>query len=140
MTTVNPVAPNPDRIPKTNDNFESIRNSNLEKLRNTYNSCNTNRAALILFNKLLDNNIESLVEIESKIMTNLKYNTKKGEIIKELNKLLKSKKEKENLNLEKDTLLLITEERNKNIELHYIVYLLFIILLVIIEGSIVIFK
>ena len=77
MTTLKPVAPNPERIPKTNENFESIRNNNLEKLKKTYESCNTNRAALILFNKLLDNNIETLVEIESKIMTNVNYDTKK---------------------------------------------------------------
>jgi hypothetical protein len=120
--------------------FEDVRNDNLKKINNMLNKCNNNKGALKIFSKLLDNNIDTLQEIESKQKTNFKYSGSKNTTVNELNHIIKTLKEQKDLNLEKDTLLLITEERNKNIELYYIIYILFIVLLLIIQGSIVIFK
>jgi hypothetical protein len=125
---------------KTVNSFELIRKDNLQKINDTLSRCQNNKAALKLFTKLLDNNIETLQEIESKQKTTSEYSGSKDATMRELNRIITSLKTKKELNLEKDTLLLITEERNKNIELYYVIYIIFTILLCIIQGSIVIFK
>jgi hypothetical protein len=125
---------------KTVNSFELIRKDNLQKINDTLSRCQNNKAALKLFTKLLDNNIETLQEIESKQKTTSEYSGSKDDTMRELNRIITSLKTKKELNLEKDTLLLITEERNKNIELYYVIYIIFTILLCIIQGSIVIFK
>jgi len=125
---------------KTVNSFELIRKDNLQKINDTLSRCQNNKAALTLFNKLLDNNVETLQEIESKQKTTNNYSGSKDETVRELDRIIRSLKTKKELNLEKDTLLLITEERNKNIELYYVIYILFTILLFIIQGSIVVFK
>ena len=124
---------------KTVNSFELIRKDNLQKINDTLSRCQNNKAALKLFTKLLDNNIETLQEIESKQKTTSEYSGSKDDTMRELNRIITSLKTKKELNLEKDTLLLITEERNKNIELYYVIYIIFTILLCIIQGSIVIF-
>ena len=45
-----------------------------------------------------------------------------------------------NLNMEKDTFVMLSKEKNKNIEIYYIGYILFSVLLLLIEGSVVLFK
>ena len=50
------------------------------------------------------------------------------------------KRNSKELNLEKNTLILITDQRNKNIELYYVIYIIFVALFVIIQSSILIFK
>jgi hypothetical protein len=125
---------------KTVNSFELIRKDNLQKINDTLSRCQNNKAALTLFNKLLNNNVETLQEIESKQKTTSNYSGSKDETVRELDHIIRSLKTKKELNLEKDTLLLITEERNKNIELYYVIYILFTILLFIIQGSIVVFK
>jgi len=125
---------------KTVNSFELIRKDNLQKINDTLSRCQNNKAALTLFNKLLDNNVETLQEIESKQKTTSNYSGSKDETMRELDRIIRSLKTKKELNLEKDTLLLITEERNKNIELYYVIYIIFTILLFIIQGSIVVFK
>ena len=45
-----------------------------------------------------------------------------------------------NLNMEKDTFVMLSKEKNKNIEIYYIVYILFSVLLLLIESSVVLFK
>ena len=125
---------------KTVNSFELIRKDNLQKINDTLSRCQNNKAALTLFNKLLDNNVETLQEIESKQKTTNNYSGSKDETVRELDRIIRSLKTKKELNLEKDTLLLITEERNKNIELYYVIYIIFTILLFIIQGSIVVFK
>ena len=125
---------------KTVNSFELIRKDNLQKINDTLSRCQNNKAALTLFNKLLDNNVETLQEIESKQKTTSNYSGSKDETMRELDHIIRSLKTKKELNLEKDTLLLITEERNKNIELYYVIYIIFTILLFIIQGSIVVFK
>lgn len=137
---MNNITTNNPNIKKTTNSFETIRNSNLNKLNNLFTSCSNNKAALKLFNKLLDNNLETLKEIEGKQFSSNKFSSKKDKEVNDLNKILAEKQKNKDLILEKDTLILITNNRNKNIEMYYVVYILFIILLLIIQGSIVIFK
>ena len=133
-TTINPV------IPNTKKSFETIRKSTREMLTNIHNKCKNNSEILKLYNKILDNNIETLQEIESKQFSSDKHSNNKNDIINKLDALLKDVKKHKDLYLEKNTLLVITEERNKNLEMYYVIYILFITLLFIIQGSVVIFK
>lgn len=69
-------------------------------------------------------NYEKLIEKREKLFKKME-----AEIIKNTN-----------LNMEKDTFVMLSKEKNKNIEIYYIVYILFSVLLLIIEGSVVLFK
>lgn len=92
--------------------------------------------------------LDGLVEKNKKFVTQI-YNEQNS--LKNYEKLLEKKDiifkkmEKEivkntNLNMEKDTFVMLSKEKNKNIEIYYIVYILFSILLLLIEGSVVLFK
>jgi len=92
--------------------------------------------------------LDSLVEKNKKFVSQI-YNEQNS--IKNYEKLIE-KREKifkkmeaeivknTNLNMEKDTFVMLSKEKNKNIEIYYIVYILFSVLLLIIEGSVVLFK
>ena len=92
--------------------------------------------------------LDGLVEKNKKFVTQI-YNEQNS--LKNYEKLLEKKDiifkkmEEEiikntNLNMEKDTFVMLSKEKNKNIEIYYIVYILFSILLLLIEGSVVLFK
>tara|TARA_B100001093_G_scaffold493964_1_gene536828 strand:+ start:263 stop:556 length:294 start_codon:yes stop_codon:yes gene_type:complete len=95
-----------------------------------------------VFDAILDNNIKTLDEIVSKQKATKKYTD--PEMLEELQhnfeKSSAERRRRADLAMEKDTLVLITDERNKNIEMYYIIYSLFILLLVIIQGSVLLFK
>tara|TARA_A100000164_G_scaffold179669_1_gene159659 strand:+ start:105 stop:503 length:399 start_codon:yes stop_codon:yes gene_type:complete len=129
-----------------------IGNSKLvleKKFKDTYSSFvkdyelykNQNYDKLILL-------LDSILEKNNTLIKNI-YNEQNS--IKNFDKLLKkrqtiyNKMENEitkntNLNMEKDTFVMLSKEKNKNIEIYYIVYILFSVLLLLIEGSVVIFK
>ena len=129
-----------------------IGNSKLvleKKFKDTYSSFvkdyelykNKNYDKLILL-------LDSILEKNNTLIKNI-YNEQNS--IKNFDKLLKkrqtiyNKMENEitkntNLNMEKDTFVMLSKEKNKNIEIYYIVYILFSVLLLLIEGSVVIFK
>jgi len=92
--------------------------------------------------------LDGLVEKNKKFVTQI-YNEQNS--LKHYEKLLEKrdnifkKMEEEivkntNLNMEKDTFVMLSKEKNKNIEIYYIVYILFSVLLLLIEGSVVLFK
>jgi hypothetical protein len=92
--------------------------------------------------------IDGLVEKNKKFVTQI-YNEKNSlqnyEKLLEKREILFKKMEEEiikntNLNMEKDTFVMLSKEKNKNIEIYYIVYILFSVLLLLIEGSVVLFK
>lgn len=92
--------------------------------------------------------LDGLIEKNKKFITQI-YNEQNSlinyEKLLEKRDLIFKKMEDEvvkntNLNMEKDTFVMLSKEKNKNIEIYYIVYILFSILLLIIEGSIVLFK
>ena len=96
----------------------------------------------MVFNKILDNNLQTLGEIVSKEKKSREYSDPEmvGEINKTIAELEMQERRNRDLKLEKDTLILMTGQRNKNVELYLTIYIVFIVLLTIIQGSIIIFK
>ena len=129
-------------IKQTKGTFRELRETERETLKELFSKCETQAAFTKVFNQILDNNLQTLDQIVSKEKLANKYTD--PEYIRSIQQLFETSEEKrkkfENLSLEKDTMILITEQRNKNIEMYYIIYIMFIILLLIIEGSVVIFK
>ncbi len=126
-------------IENTQKSFRDIRAENKKKIDELYNKCETNEAFLVVLDRLLDNNIESLNEIVTK-MKAIERNSNTEEIDERLAKLQSKVQDSKELKLEKDTLILITDQRNKNIEMYYVIYIVFIVLFIIIQTSIIIFK
>ena len=134
-------------IPNINANnkqsYEAIREKNKSKVQSMYNkSYNTKDYLKIIdtFSHLLDNNkytFNNMVLHHNKQSQTDSINKTKNEEYDTLyNKLEKIKSK----NIERETRLMITKERNKNIEIYYTVYILFTFLLLVIEGSIILLK
>ena len=130
------------KVENTQDTFLDIRKQNISEIQGLYQKCQTNSAFIAVFDKLLDNNIQTLDEIVSKQKSITKYTNSDSlnELNSKINELEDKKQNSKELKLEKNTLILITDQRNKNIELYYVVYIIFIALFVIIQSSILIFK
>lgn len=126
-------------IKKTQKSFRELRKENKQQIDALYKKCETNEAFLVVLDRLLDNNIESLNEIVTK-MKNIEKNSNTEEMDNILSKIQLQLQNNKELKLEKDTLILITDQRNKNIEMYYVVYIVFIVLFIIIQTSIIIFK
>jgi hypothetical protein len=130
------------KVENTQDTFLDIRKQNISEIDGLYQKCQTNSAFIAVFDKLLDNNIQTLDEIVSKQKSITKYTNSDSlnELNSKINELEDKKQNSKELKLEKNTLILITDQRNKNIELYYVVYIIFVALFVIIQSSILIFK
>ena len=130
------------KVENTQDTFLDIRKQNIAEIDGLYQKCQTNSAFIAVFDKLLDNNIQTLDEIVSKQKSITKYTNSDSlnELNSKINELEDKKQKSKELKLEKNTLILITDQRNKNIELYYVVYIIFVALFVIIQSSILIFK
>ena len=130
------------KVENTQDTFLDIRKQNISEIQGLYQKCQTNSAFIAVFDKLLDNNIQTLDEIVSKQKSITKYTNSDSlnELNSKINELEDKKQNSKELKLEKNTLILITDQRNKNIELYYVVYIIFVALFVIIQSSILIFK
>jgi len=130
------------KVENTQDTFLDIRKQNISEIHGLYQKCQSNSAFIAVFDKLLDNNIQTLDEIVSKQKSITKYTNSNSlnELNSKINELEDKKKNSKELKLEKNTLILITDQRNKNIELYYVVYIIFVALFVIIQSSILIFK
>ena len=131
-----------EKVKNTQNTFLDVRKQNKSEIQDLYNKCQTNSAFLAVFDNLLDNNIQTLDEIISKQKSITKYNNSESinELNSKINDLEQKKQNSKELKLEKDTLILITDQRNKNIELYFVVYIIFVALFVIIQSSILIFK
>ena len=129
-------------IKNTQKTFRQTRNHNKSQLQQLYKQCQTSEAFLAVFNKVLDNNIQTLGEIVSKEKRSRKFSD--PELVNSINKSIAEleiqDRRNRDLKMEKETLILMTDQRNKNIELYLTVYLVFVVLLTIIQGSIIIFK
>ena len=130
------------KINNTKKTFRQVRNTNKAEHQNLFNQCRTSEAFLMVFNKILDNNLQTLGEIVSKEKKSSEYSDPEmvGEINKTIAELEMQERRNRDLKLEKDTLILMTGQRNKNVELYLTIYIVFIVLLTIIQGSIIIFK
>lgn len=131
-----------EKVKNTQNTFLDVRKQNKSEIQDLYNKCQTNSAFIAVFDNLLDNNIQTLDEIISKQKSITKYNNSESinELNSKINDLEQKKQNSKELKLEKDTLILITDQRNKNIELYFVVYIIFVALFVIIQSSILIFK
>ena len=130
------------KINNTQNTFLDVRKQNKSDINELYKKCQTNSAFIAVFDKLLDNNIQTLDEIISKQKSITKYSNSDSinELNSKINELEQKKQNSKELKLEKDTLILITDQRNKNIELYYVVYIIFVSLFIIVQSSILIFK
>ena len=54
------------KVENTQDTFLDIRKQNISEIQGLYQKCQTNSAFIAVFDKLLDNNIQTLDEIVSK--------------------------------------------------------------------------
>ena len=100
---------------------------------------NNDKVVTILDNLLEKNNnyIDQIYNSKNSIKNYEKMVSKKELIVKDIeNEIIKNN----TINLEKDTFIVLSKEKNKNIEIYYIVYILFSVLLLIIEGSVILFK
>ena len=131
-----------EKVKNTQNTFLDVRKQNKSEIQDLYNKCQTNSAFIAVFDNLLDNNIQTLDEIISKQKSITKYSNSDSinELNNKINELEQKKQNSKELKLEKDTLILITDQRNKNIELYFVVYIIFVALFVIIQSSILIFK
>ena len=131
-----------EKVNNTQNTFLDIRKQNKSEINELYKKCQTNSAFIAVFDKLLDNNIQTLDEIISKQKSITKYSNSDSinELNSKINDLEQKKQNSKELKLEKDTLILITDQRNKNIELYYVVYIIFVSLFIIVQSSILIFK
>lgn len=131
-----------EKVKNTQNTFLDVRKQNKSEIQDLYNKCQTNSAFIAVFDNLLDNNIQTLDEIISKQKSITKYNNSESinELNSKINDLEQKKQNSKELKLEKDTLILITDQRNKNIELYFVVYIIFVALFVIVQSSILIFK
>ena len=129
-------------IKQTKKTFRELRETTKNEIASIYKTCKNNAQFVKVFDAILDNNIKTLDEIVSKQKATKKYTD--PEMLEELQhnfgKSSAERRRRADLAMEKDTLVLITDERNKNIEMYYIIYSLFILLLVIIQGSVLLFK
>ena len=130
------------KVNNTQNTFLDVRKQNKSEINELYKKCQSNSAFIAVFDKLLDNNIQTLDEIISKQKSISKYSNSDSinELNSKINDLEQKKQNSKELKLEKDTLILITDQRNKNIELYYVVYIIFVSLFIIVQSSILIFK
>lgn len=130
------------KVNNTQNTFLDVRKQNKSEINELYKKCQSNSAFIAVFDKLLDNNIQTLDEIISKQKSITKYSNSDSinELNSKINDLEQKKQNSKELKLEKDTLILITDQRNKNIELYYVVYIIFVSLFIIVQSSILIFK
>lgn len=83
----------------------------------------------------IDSDLKKLAELK-----NFKINDKEYvELDQEINNIQKQIDNNKSTDLERKTMVLISKQKNKNIEIYYIVYLLFSIIFIIIQMSFIFF-
>ena len=122
--------------------FEKRYNDSYKSITNDYNLHykKDNTKVLSILDSLVEKNKKFVSQIyneQNSIKNYEKLIEKREKVFKKMEaEIVKNT----NLNMEKDTFVMLSKEKNKNIEIYYIVYILFSVLLSIIEGSVVLFK
>jgi hypothetical protein len=122
--------------------FEKRYNDSYKSITNDYNLHykKDNTKVLSILDSLVEKNKKFVSQIyneQNSIKNYEKLIEKREKVFKKMEaEIVKNT----NLNMEKDTFVMLSKEKNKNIEIYYIVYILFSVLLLIIEGSVVLFK
>ena len=119
--------------------FNNMYNSITKDYNNYFKTKDYDKLNNIL-NILVEKNNNYIKQIlnEKNSLKNFDKNINAKE--KLLQKMEKEIVKNNTLNLEKDTFVILSKEKNKNIEIYYIVYILFSVILLLIEGSVVLFK
>jgi hypothetical protein len=123
--------------------YEAIRSKNkarFDSIYTKYYSKKDYNVLIELLSELVKNNSKTFENIITHKKKEEKINTIKTQKDKEYEKLEQELEKVNALNIERETQLMITKERNKNIEIYYTIYILFSFLLLIIEGSVILIK
>lgn len=123
--------------------YEAIRSKNKARFNSIYTKYYSKKdynVLIELLSELVKNNSKTFENIITHKKKEEKINTIKTQKDKEYEKLEQELEKVNALNIERETQLMITKERNKNIEIYYTIYILFSFLLLIIEGSVILIK
>ena len=118
--------------------YETVYES-LVKDYNTYYKKDYDKINDILEN-LIERNYNTVKEIKNERNKEQNFQTLLNKKKKLLKKIEKQVIKNTNINLEKDTFINISKQKNSNIEIYYMVYILVSVILLLIEGSIILFK
>ena len=123
--------------------YEAIREKNKSRFDSVYTKYYNKKdynVIIDLLSELVKNNSHTFDTIITHKKKEEQINNIKTQKDKEYEKLEKELEKVNALNIERETQLMITKERNKNIEIYYTIYILFSFLLLIIEGSVILIK
>ena len=123
--------------------YESIREKNKSRFDSVYTKYYNKKdykVLIDLLSELVKNNSTTFDTIITHKKKEEQINNIKTQKDKEYDKLEQELEKVNALNIERETQLMITKERNKNIEIYYTIYILFSFLLLIIEGSVILIK
>ena len=123
--------------------YEAIREKNKSRFDSVYTKYYNKKDYNVLtdlLSELVKNNSTTFDTIITHKKKEEQINNIKTQKDKEYDKLEQELEKVNALNIERETQLMITKERNKNIEIYYTIYILFSFLLLIIEGSVILIK
>ena len=123
--------------------YEAIREKNKSRFDSVYTKYYNKKDYNVLtdlLSELVKNNSNTFDTIITHKKKEEQINNIKTQKDKEYDKLEQELEKVNALNIERETQLMITKERNKNIEIYYTIYILFSFLLLIIEGSVILIK
>ena len=110
----------------------------LEKKYNIDSQSNKDKEVVLTDLLQLNKNLNSIIDDKKKEQENTnKENNETTEVLKEMSNDVDNYKKNK---IEQNTKAKIAEQRNKNIDIYYIVYIMFILLLLIIQSSVILFK
>ena len=112
----------------------------LKQLESKFNTSNTNRSKLVNLKNMLKLNedVNSIIDQNKKEYENKeKENNNISHSLKDMSNTIDNYKKNK---MDKNAKITIAEQKNKDIDIYYIVYILFILLLIIIQSSVVLFK
>jgi hypothetical protein len=115
-----------------------IQLKELEQKFNNDSKSNKDKEVVLKDLLQLNKNLNSIIDEKKKEQENTnKENNETTEVLKEMSNDVDNYKKNK---IEQNTKAKIAEQRNKNIDIYYIVYVMFIILLLIIQSSVILFK
>jgi hypothetical protein len=112
----------------------------LKQLQETYNDSSKNKVKEEVLEEILQLNIKLnsiIINKQNDHESQKTVNNETTEVLKEMSNDVDNYKKNK---IEQNTKAKIAEQRNKNIDIYYIVYVMFILLLVIIQSSVILFK
>ena len=112
----------------------------LKQLQETYNDSTKKKVKEDVLEEILQLNIKLnsiIINKQNEHESKKTVNNETTEVLKEMSNDVDNYKKNK---IEQNTKTKIAEQRNKNIDIYYIVYVMFILLLLIIQSSVILFK